>query len=94
MKLFVTGGAGFIGSHFVRHVLAESDAQVVAFDALTYAGDRANLARVAGRGRLRFVQGDVCDRGAVLEAMAGCDGVVHFAAETHVDRSIARPDRR
>lgn len=92
MKLFVTGGAGFIGSNYVRHVLATTDDEVTVFDALTYAGNRANLADVEGDPRYRFVHGDICDREAVTEAMAGHDGVVHFAAESHVDRSILGPD--
>ncbi len=88
MKLFVTGGAGFIGSNFVRHMLqARADVEIVNFDALTYAG---NLANVAGLGdRHAFVRGDICDAGAVRAAMEGADAAVHFAAESHVDRSIA-----
>ncbi|MDP9419777.1 MAG: dTDP-glucose 4,6-dehydratase [Actinomycetota bacterium] len=89
MKLFVTGGAGFIGSNFVRHVLAGSDDQVTVFDALTYAGNPANLAEVEGDPRFRFVKGNVVDCQAVTGAMPGHDAVVHFAAESHVDRSIA-----
>ena len=92
MKLFVTGGAGFIGSNYVRHVLATSDDEVTVFDALTYAGNLSSLADVAGDPRYAFVQGDICDRQAVAEAMAGHDVVVHFAAESHVDRSIVDPD--
>ncbi|MEO7836132.1 MAG: dTDP-glucose 4,6-dehydratase [Acidimicrobiales bacterium] len=92
MRLFVTGGAGFIGSNYVRHVLANSDDDVTVFDALTYAGNLANLADLADDARYRFVKGDVCDRHGVEQAMAGHDGVLHFAAETHVDRSIASPD--
>ncbi len=92
MKLFVTGGAGFIGSNYVHHVLATSDDEVTVFDALTYAGNLDNLKDIDGDPRLRFVQGDICDRAAVTEAMAGHDAVVHFAAESHVDRSILDPD--
>lgn len=92
MKLFVTGGAGFIGSNHVRHVLAGSDDHVTVFDAITYAGNLANLAEVEDDPRFRFVKGDVCDRESVEQAMAGHDAVVHFAAESHVDRSIASPD--
>ncbi len=92
MKLFVTGGAGFIGSNYVRHVLATSDDEVTVFDALTYAGNLANLADVADDPRYRFVHGDICDREAVSGAMVGHDAVVHFAAESHVDRSILGPD--
>jgi dTDP-glucose 4,6-dehydratase len=92
MKLFITGGAGFIGSNYVRHVLANSDDEVTVFDALTYAGNLSSLADVADDPRYLFVQGDICDREAVAAAMAGHDMVVHFAAESHVDRSIVDPD--
>ncbi|MDG2027312.1 MAG: dTDP-glucose 4,6-dehydratase [Acidimicrobiales bacterium] len=91
MKLFVTGAAGFIGSNYVRHVLESSDDEVVIFDVLTYAGNMASIEDVLGS-RVSFVQGDICDRDAVAEAMRGCDQVVHFAAESHVDRSISGPD--
>jgi dTDP-glucose 4,6-dehydratase len=92
MKLFITGGAGFIGSNYVRHVLANSDDEVTVFDALTYAGNLSSLADVAEDSRYSFVQGDICDREAVASAMAGQDMIVHFAAESHVDRSIVDPD--
>jgi dTDP-glucose 4,6-dehydratase len=93
MRVLVTGGAGFIGSHYVRQVLsgaypAMADAEVVVLDKLTYAGNEANLDPVAGSSRLRFVQGDICDASLVSELMRGTDVVVHFAAESHVDRSI------
>ncbi len=91
MKLFVTGAAGFIGSNYVRHVLETSDDTVVIFDALTYAGNMASIEDVLGD-RVTFVHGDITDRDAVTSAMAGCDQVVHFAAESHVDRSISGPD--
>ncbi len=91
-SIFVTGGAGFIGSHFIRHVLRDpSSGPVVNFDKLTYAGNLANLASVADDPRYRFVKGDVCDPQAVASAISGCDTVVHFAAESHVDRSIYDP---
>ena len=92
MKLFITGGAGFIGSNYVRHVLANSDDEVTVFDALTYAGNLSSLIDVADDPRYSFVQGDICDREAVAAAMAGHDMIVHFAAESHVDRSIVDPD--
>ena len=92
MRLLVTGGAGFIGSNYVRWVLHRTDDTVVVYDALTYAGNRDNLRGLEGDSRLAFIQGDVCDREGVAEAMAGCDAVVHFAAESHVDRSIVGPD--
>jgi len=92
MRLFVTGGAGFIGSNYVRYVLEHHDDDVTVFDALTYAGNLDNLRGLDGDPRYRFVQGDITDRDAVVAAMAGHDAVVHFAAESHVDRSIASPD--
>jgi dTDP-glucose 4,6-dehydratase len=92
MKLFVTGGAGFIGSNFVHHVLANSDDEVTVYDSLTYAGNLDNLRDVEDDRRYTFVKGDICDRPAVEDAMAGHDAVVHFAAESHVDRSIVSPD--
>lgn len=91
MRLFITGAAGFIGSNYLRHVLATSDDAVVAFDALTYAGNLDSIKDLLGD-RASFVHGDITDRSAVGSAMAGCDQVVHFAAESHVDRSITGPD--
>ena len=89
MRVLVTGGAGFIGSHFVRHLLTtHPEYEVVNLDKLTYAGNPANLADVAADPRYRFVHGDICDATLVREVMAGCDAVVNFAAESHVDRSI------
>jgi dTDP-glucose 4,6-dehydratase len=92
VRLLVTGGAGFIGSNYVRWVLGHSDDAVTVFDALTYAGNLANLRDVEDDPRYAFVKGDICDRSALEEAMAGHDVVVHFAAESHVDRSIVAPD--
>jgi dTDP-glucose 4,6-dehydratase len=92
MKLFVTGGAGFIGSNFIRHVLSLSqEYEVVNFDKLTYAGNLANLETVASSPHYSFVKGDICDVRVVEDAMRACDAVVHFAAESHVDRSIYEP---
>jgi dTDP-glucose 4,6-dehydratase len=93
VKLLVTGGAGFIGSNYVRRALSGdydglADADVVVLDALTYAGSRANLDPVAGSAHLRFVHGDICDAELVDRLVAEADQVVHFAAESHVDRSI------
>lgn len=89
MELLVTGGAGFIGCNFVRHVLAErEDMRVRVLDKLTYAGSLENLAEVSEHPRFEFVQGDVCDLEAVGSALEGVDAVVHMAAESHVDRSI------
>ena len=92
MKLFVTGGAGFIGSNFIRHILGlGKNYAVVNYDKLTYAGNLANLATIVGNPNYRFVKGDICDAAAVEAAMAGCEAIVHFAAESHVDRSIYEP---
>ncbi|MPY97481.1 MAG: dTDP-glucose 4,6-dehydratase [Actinophytocola sp.] len=93
MRVLVTGGAGFIGSHYVREAVAGSypalaDAEIVVLDNLTYAGNEANLALVAGAERYRFVKGDIRDGALVADLMRGTDLVVHFAAESHVDRSI------
>ena len=91
MKLFVTGGAGFIGSNYVRWLMANSDDEVTVYDALTYAGNLDNIRDVLDDRRCRFVHGDISDQDLVLASMDGHDAVVHFAAETHVDRSIKDP---
>ncbi|HET9393805.1 MAG TPA: dTDP-glucose 4,6-dehydratase [Candidatus Rubrimentiphilum sp.] len=94
MRLLVTGGLGFIGSHFIRLVLAERpDYDVANLDAVTYAGNPANCADVEGNPRYHFVKGDICDAGAVEEVVSrGVDAILNFAAETHVDRSILNPE--
>ena len=92
MRLLVTGGAGFVGSNYVRWVLGHTDDHVVVYDALTYAGHRESLQDLDDDPRLVFIRGDVCDLAGVTAAMEGCDAVVHFAAESHVDRSIVGPD--
>src|SRR5580700_9174967 len=92
MKIFVTGGAGFIGSNFIRHILSlNKDYKIVNFDKLTYAGNLANLESVADHTDYSFVRGSIGDASAAEAAMRGCDAVVHFAAESHVDRSIYEP---
>ena len=94
MKLLVTGGAGFIGSNFIRHLFAgRTGLKVVNLDLLTYAGREENLADLAGHPGYQFVRGDVADRDLVAHLLAdGVDAVVHFAAESHVDRSIGGAD--
>jgi dTDP-glucose 4,6-dehydratase len=89
LRILVTGGAGFIGSNFVRHVVRAHPAwEIVVLDKLTYAGRRENLAGLEERPGFRFVQGDIGDPQAVADVLPGCDYVVNFAAETHVDRSL------
>ena len=94
MRILVTGGAGFIGSHYVRTMLSGGypgyeDAAVTVLDNLTYAGNPANLAPVSASPRLQFVQGDIADPALVRSLVPGHDAVINFAAETHVDRSIS-----
>jgi dTDP-glucose 4,6-dehydratase len=91
MRLLVCGGAGFIGSSFVRLALADGE-EVVVLDKLTYAGRRENLAEVETDPRFRFLHAAIEDRTAVAQALDGIDAIVNFAAETHVDRSIQEPD--
>ena len=93
MRIVVTGGAGFIGSNFVRRVLTDAypqfaGASVVVLDALTYSGNLANLASVSGSDRYTFVHGDIRDPAVLAQVIPGADAVVHFAAESHVDRSV------
>lgn len=92
MRILVTGGAGFMGSNFVRYMLQKyPDYEIVNLDKLTYAGNLENLADVAENPHYKFVKGDIADEKSVEEAMAGCDAVINYAAETHVDRSITGP---
>jgi len=93
MKMFVTGGAGFIGSNFIRHILNKyANYEVINFDKLTYAGNLDNLKDIENNSRYKFVKGDICDKTAVAETAKDCDAIINFAAETHVDRSISKDD--
>jgi dTDP-glucose 4,6-dehydratase len=95
MKLLITGGAGFMGSHFIKYILAKyPEYTVVNFDKLTYAGNLENLTEVAANPRYTFVQGDICNRAEVEKVITdhGIEAIVNYAAETHVDRSIMDPD--
>jgi len=89
MKILITGGAGFIGSNFIRYMLNKyPDYSIVNFDKLTYAGNLENLSDVDKNPKYSFIQGDICDPIAVEKAIAGVDAIINFAAESHVDRSI------
>lgn len=91
MKVLVTGGAGFIGANFIRWVLKNRDWEIINLDKLTYAGNLENLKGLEDNPRYEFVQGDVCDSKLVNDLMKQVDYVVHFAAESHVDRSVLEP---
>ena len=92
MKILVTGGAGFIGSNFIVYMMNKyPDYKIVNLDKLTYAGNLDNLRSIEKNSNYTFIHGDICDKETVKKAMAGCDMVVHFAAESHVDRSISGP---
>ena len=93
MKILVTGGCGFIGSNFIRHMLAaHRDYKITNLDKLTYAGNPDNLKDLESNPNYKFVKGDICDGNLVEELVPGHDAVVNFAAESHVDRSITNPD--
>ena len=92
-RILITGGAGFIGSNFIRFLLKNSDYEkIVILDALTYAGNLANLSDVIDDPRIRFIEGDIANAREVDRAISGCNHVVNFAAETHVDRSLDSAD--
>lgn len=91
-KVLVAGGAGFIGSHFARLLIDERDCDVVVYDKLTYAGNPENFADIENDDRFSFVRGDIGDATTLAAALDGCDTIVNFAAETHVDRSIVDPE--
>lgn len=90
--ILVTGGAGFIGSNFIRYILKKHDVSVTNLDKLTYAGNLDNLRDVESDPRYRFVKGDICDAGVVDPLVKEVDTIINFAAESHVDRSIGKPD--
>ena len=92
MKLLITGGAGFIGSNFIHYWLENyPEDEIVNFDVLTYAGNLENLKDIENNKKYKFIKGDVCDLSTVFKVVKDCDVVVHYAAETHVDRSIMDP---
>ena len=91
MRILVTGGAGFIGSNYVKHIMNKpinNDLQVLVIDKLTYAGTLENLSEVIDKPNLEFIQGDICDSNLIEKLISNCDRVINFAAESHVDRSI------
>ncbi|PIR66718.1 MAG: dTDP-glucose 4,6-dehydratase [Parcubacteria group bacterium CG10_big_fil_rev_8_21_14_0_10_36_14] len=93
MKLFITGGAGFIGSNFIRYILKKyPEYKIINFDKLTYAGNLENLRDIENNPNYRFIKGDICDKEAVRGALQDVDIIINFAAETHVDRSIINDD--
>jgi dTDP-glucose 4,6-dehydratase len=93
MKIAVTGGAGFIGSHFIKHMLKKyGDYKILNIDKLTYAGNPANLEEVEKEKRYEFIKEDICNRKAMERILKGYDTIVNFAAESHVDRSIEQPE--
>lgn len=89
--ILVTGGLGFIGSNFIRHLIANTTHKIINFDKITYAGNPDNLKEIEKDPRYSFIKGDICDINAVEKAVSKADMIVHFAAETHVDRSIEGP---
>lgn len=93
MKLFITGGAGFIGSNFIRYIINKyPEYKVINYDKLTYAGNLDNLRDIENNPNYTFIKGDICDFDLVLKTTKDCDIIINFAAETHVDRSILNAD--
>ena len=93
MKVLITGGAGFIGTNYIYYLLGNGQDEIINLDLLSYAGNLSNLARVKNNSRYRFVRGDICDRVLVERIVReGVEAIINFAAESHVDRSIADPD--
>ena len=92
MKILVTGGAGFIGSNFIKYMLQKYDYKIVNLDKLTYAGNLENLKDIENNKNYTFIKGDICDRALVLDILSDCDAIINFAAESHVDRSIETPE--
>ena len=92
VEILVTGGAGFIGSNFIRHMLNKKDCKITNLDKLTYAGNLENLKDAGGNKNYTFIKGDICDKKIVEKAAEGKDAIINFAAETHVDRSITGPE--
>ncbi|HDZ17497.1 MAG TPA: dTDP-glucose 4,6-dehydratase [archaeon] len=87
-KLFITGGCGFIGSNFIRFIIKNTNYEIINYDALTYAGNEENLQDIKDSSRYFFIKGNICDKNLVIESLEGCDIIVNFAAESHVDKSI------
>ncbi|TKJ17934.1 dTDP-glucose 4,6-dehydratase [Candidatus Woesearchaeota archaeon B3_Woes] len=87
-KIFITGGCGFIGSNFIKLLLNETEYQIINYDMLTYAGNLNNLKEDEKNPKYFFIKGDICDKERVLKSLEGCDVLINFAAESHVDRSI------
>ncbi len=94
MKILVTGGAGFIGSNFIRYILKNKEIKIVNLDKLTYAGNRKNLTDIEDDNNYRFIKGDICNQGLVNKIVSDhVDIIINFAAESHVDRSIENPNK-
>ena len=94
MNILVTGGAGFIGSNFIKHILSNYDDNIINLDLLTYAGNLENLKDVSDNAKYQFIKGDICDRELLdhLFTKHKINAVINFAAESHVDRSIEEPE--